>query len=229
MILRFWRSVYMPKLAQIVYTLDLFARKWGDVPLLARTHGQPASPTRMGKELMVFVDRLKAQMELMESVPHCCKFGGATGNLNAHRVAFPDRDWVSITLLMRSMRGERRLKVLVACRCRSRTSSPSRSDCSACSAPPRSSTTTTWRRSSTRRSGSTPSSWTSAATSGATSHSASSSRRPRSVARIAAPLVGRGHWTCAHAPAHSCRMRGTRKLAGLNKLSRACSASSVLR
>jgi adenylosuccinate lyase len=94
MILRFWRSVYMPKLAQIVYTLDLFARKWGDVPLLARTHGQPASPTRMGKELMVFVDRLKAQMEQMESIPHCCKFGGATGNLNAHRVAFPDRDWV---------------------------------------------------------------------------------------------------------------------------------------
>jgi adenylosuccinate lyase len=88
----------MPKLIQIVYTLDLFARKWGDVPLLARTHGQPASPTRMGKELMVFVDRLKAQMEQLESVPHCCKFGGATGNLNAHKVAFPDRDWVSFYL-----------------------------------------------------------------------------------------------------------------------------------
>ena len=85
----------MPKLAQIVYTLDLFARKWAEVPLLARTHGQPASPTRMGKELMVFVDRLKAQMEQLEAIPHSCKFGGATGNLNAHKVAFPDRDWVS--------------------------------------------------------------------------------------------------------------------------------------
>jgi len=110
MILRFWRSVYMPKLVQIVYTLDLFARKWGDIPLLARTHGQPASPTRMGKELMVFVDRLKAQMEQMESVPHCCKFGGATGNLNAHRVAFPDRDWVSFANQLAFSLGLQRLQ-----------------------------------------------------------------------------------------------------------------------
>ena len=86
--MRFWRQVYMPKLAQIITTLDCFARKWAEVPLLARTHGQPASPTRMGKEFMVFVHRLKAQMEMIDAVPHCAKFGGATGNLNAHRVAY---------------------------------------------------------------------------------------------------------------------------------------------
>eukprot|EP00285_Hemiselmis_virescens_P006671 CAMPEP_0173379742 /NCGR_PEP_ID=MMETSP1356-20130122/2565_1 /TAXON_ID=77927 ORGANISM="Hemiselmis virescens, Strain PCC157" /NCGR_SAMPLE_ID=MMETSP1356 /ASSEMBLY_ACC=CAM_ASM_000847 /LENGTH=513 /DNA_ID=CAMNT_0014333133 /DNA_START=23 /DNA_END=1564 /DNA_ORIENTATION=- len=95
MIMRFWRDIYMPKLAHIVTTLDCFARQWAEIPLLARTHGQPASPTRMGKELMVFVHRLRAQMELIDAVPHCAKFGGATGNLNAHRVAYGDRDWIS--------------------------------------------------------------------------------------------------------------------------------------
>jgi adenylosuccinate lyase len=66
----------MPKLAQIITTLDCFARQWADIPLLARTHGQPASPTRMGKEIMVFADRLRAQMEMIDAVPHCSKFGG---------------------------------------------------------------------------------------------------------------------------------------------------------
>jgi len=95
MIQRFIRNVYVPKCAEILATLDTFARQWADIPLLARTHGQPASPTRMGKELMVFVHRVKSQLEALDSVPHCAKFGGATGNLNAHTVAFPDRDWVA--------------------------------------------------------------------------------------------------------------------------------------
>jgi adenylosuccinate lyase len=93
MIQRFFKNVYLPKLAQIITTLDTFARHWGEIPLLARTHGQPASPTRMGKEIMVFVARLKSQVELLDQVPHCAKFGGATGNMNAHKVAYPDRDW----------------------------------------------------------------------------------------------------------------------------------------
>ncbi|EKX44049.1 hypothetical protein GUITHDRAFT_159766 [Guillardia theta CCMP2712] len=95
MILNFYRSVYLPKLAQVLCVLDSYARRWADVPLLARTHGQPASPTRMGKEIMVFVHRIKSQVENLESVPHCSKFGGATGNLNAHKVAYPDRDWIA--------------------------------------------------------------------------------------------------------------------------------------
>jgi adenylosuccinate lyase len=93
MIQRFFKNVYLPKLAQIITTLDTFARHWGEIPLLARTHGQPASPTRMGKEIMVFVARLKSQVELLDQVPHCAKFGGATGNMNAHKVAYSDRDW----------------------------------------------------------------------------------------------------------------------------------------
>lgn len=93
MINRFVRNVYMPKITQILTLLDTFARRWAEIPMLARTHGQPASPTRMGKEIMVYVARIKSQMELLDQVPHCAKFGGATGNLNAHKVAFPDRDW----------------------------------------------------------------------------------------------------------------------------------------
>jgi adenylosuccinate lyase len=93
MINRFVRSVYMPKITQIMTLLDTFARRWAEIPMLARTHGQPASPTRMGKEIMVYVARIKSQMELLDQVPHCAKFGGATGNMNAHKVAFPDRDW----------------------------------------------------------------------------------------------------------------------------------------
>eukprot|EP00960_Hanusia_phi_P070227 767263-Hanusia_phi.AAC.5 len=95
MLLRFLRNVYLPKLAQLLCVLDSFARKWAQVPLLARTHGQPASPTRVGKELMVFVERLKTQMEHLAALPHCAKLGGATGNLNAHKVAYPDRDWIA--------------------------------------------------------------------------------------------------------------------------------------
>jgi adenylosuccinate lyase len=74
--------------------LDL-AKEWQDVPMLARTHGQPASPTRLGKEMQVFAERLKAQMDSLREIPIYGKFGGATGNFNAHHVAFPKIDWVS--------------------------------------------------------------------------------------------------------------------------------------
>ena len=95
MILEFYNNEYLPTVTKILTILDTFARKWKDVPLLARTHGQAASPTRMGKEVYVFVDRLRAQVEMMEKVPFNAKFGGATGNFNAHNVAYPDRDWVA--------------------------------------------------------------------------------------------------------------------------------------
>ncbi|MDP3665535.1 MAG: adenylosuccinate lyase, partial [Sediminibacterium sp.] len=70
------------------------AAQWKNIPLLARTHGQPASPTRLGKELMVFVERLNNQVELFSSIPYAAKFGGATGNFNAHHIAFPKKNWV---------------------------------------------------------------------------------------------------------------------------------------
>ena len=76
--------------------LQLLARDWKEVPMLARTHGQPASPTRLGKEIMVFVERLENQVELFIQVPFTAKFGGATGNFNAHHVAFPQKDWVRL-------------------------------------------------------------------------------------------------------------------------------------
>jgi adenylosuccinate lyase len=69
------------------------ADAWMSVPMLARTHGQPASPTRLGKEVMVFVERLEAQIALLQHIPYSCKFGGATGNFNAHAVAYPKIDW----------------------------------------------------------------------------------------------------------------------------------------
>jgi adenylosuccinate lyase len=74
--------------------LAQLAVEWKNVPLLARTHGQTASPTRLGKEFMVFVERLNNQVELFSSVPYAAKFGGATGNFNAHQVAFPKKKWV---------------------------------------------------------------------------------------------------------------------------------------
>ncbi len=70
------------------------ARTWKDIPMLARTHGQPASPTRLGKEIMVFAERLEHQLQQMQTIPYSCKFGGATGNFNAHVVAFPTIYWV---------------------------------------------------------------------------------------------------------------------------------------
>ncbi len=82
-----------PVLRQVVEKLDGLATAWAGVPMLARTHGQPASPTRLGKELKVFVERLERQLEALAAVPFAAKFGGATGNFNAHHVAYPAVDW----------------------------------------------------------------------------------------------------------------------------------------
>jgi adenylosuccinate lyase len=86
-------QVYLPGLRGLRDRLEAMAGRWADVPMLARTHGQPASPTRLGKELRVFVRRLDVQTEQLRAVPHTAKFGGATGNFNAHYVAYPAIDW----------------------------------------------------------------------------------------------------------------------------------------
>ena len=86
-------QVYMPALDELVDAISTRAREWADVPMLAHTHGQPASPTRLGKGFEVYVSRLKAQIDLLKAVPHSGKFGGATGNFNAHRAAYPSIDW----------------------------------------------------------------------------------------------------------------------------------------
>ncbi len=88
-------EVITPQLLKIVDKLTAMAKKWKNVPMLARTHGQPASPTTLGKEIYVFVDRLKRQIKLLNAVPFSAKFGGATGNFNAHFAAYPEIDWVS--------------------------------------------------------------------------------------------------------------------------------------
>ncbi len=88
-------NLYYPMLQDLVDQLSAMAKEWEDVPLLARTHGQPASPTRLGKEIMVFVDRLNKQLSLVKSIPCPAKFGGATGNFNAHSAAYPEIDWVA--------------------------------------------------------------------------------------------------------------------------------------
>lgn len=85
----------LPILEEVVNKLSAYANEWKDVPMLARTHGQPASPTRLGKEMMVFVVRLQNQISQLKAVPYGAKFGGATGNLNAHHVAYPQIDWLS--------------------------------------------------------------------------------------------------------------------------------------
>jgi adenylosuccinate lyase len=87
---------YLPGLLNLKRQLEVLARDWKDVPMLARTHGQPASPTRLGKEILVFIERLENQVELLIQVPFSAKFGGATGNFNAHYVAFPGKDWVKL-------------------------------------------------------------------------------------------------------------------------------------
>jgi len=86
-------TVYYPMLATLLDTLEQYAKEWSSISMLARTHGQPASPTRLGKEIQVFVSRLKQQIRLLKDVPVSAKFGGATGNYNAHHVAYPDIDW----------------------------------------------------------------------------------------------------------------------------------------
>ena len=84
---------YFPVLKDMLAIINRYAEEWKDIPMLAKTHGQPASPTRLGKEIRVFGYRLERQMALLESVPVSGKFGGATGNFNAHRFAYPDIDW----------------------------------------------------------------------------------------------------------------------------------------
>ena len=88
-------QVYYPMLEELIVKLRNRAEEWADVAMLAKTHGQPASPTRLGKEIMVFVSRLEGQLHLLKSVPLSAKFGGATGNYNAHYVAYPAYDWKS--------------------------------------------------------------------------------------------------------------------------------------
>ena len=90
-----WIDIVEPALEQIVAALTEKAKEWQHVPMLARTHGQPASPTSLGKELYVFVERLIKQKALIKTIPFSAKFGGATGNFNAHYVAYPNIDWIA--------------------------------------------------------------------------------------------------------------------------------------
>ena len=87
------KLVVKPAIEEVIDKLNGMAKEWRDIPMLARTHGQPASPTHLGKEIYVFVERLNDQLKMLNSVPFTAKFGGATGNMNAHKVAYPDIDW----------------------------------------------------------------------------------------------------------------------------------------
>ena len=87
------KDVFIPSVKELIEKLDQQAREWKNVAMLAKTHGQPASPTRLGKEIEVFVSRLSTQLQQLESIPVSAKFGGATGNFNAHHVAYPKIDW----------------------------------------------------------------------------------------------------------------------------------------
>lgn len=88
-------DVYLPEMDALIEELSRLSKEWKDIPMLAKTHGQPASPTRLGKEIMVFVNRLRVQVDTLRSARVPAKFGGATGNFNAHNVAFPSIDWIS--------------------------------------------------------------------------------------------------------------------------------------
>ncbi|GAA4132020.1 adenylosuccinate lyase [Sphingobacterium lactis] len=88
-------AVYLPAIQELVDELKSLSNSWEKVPMLARTHGQPASPTRLGKEIKVFIERIEKQLNLLTQVPYSAKFGGATGNFNAHHVAYPNNDWVA--------------------------------------------------------------------------------------------------------------------------------------
>ena len=86
-------QVYYPQIEELIAQLTTYAEEWANIPMLAKTHGQPASPTRLGKEIMVFVYRLNRQLAVLKACPVTAKFGGATGNYNAHHVAYPEYDW----------------------------------------------------------------------------------------------------------------------------------------
>ncbi|MGN0019665.1 MAG: adenylosuccinate lyase [Sphingobacterium hotanense] len=89
------QQVYTPGINELLGELRLLSAQWNEVSMLARTHGQPASPTRLGKEIKVFIERIERQLDLLAQVPYSAKFGGATGNFNAHHVAYPANDWVA--------------------------------------------------------------------------------------------------------------------------------------
>lgn len=85
---------YLPAITGLVNNLKKLAEQWQNIPMLAHTHGQPASPTRLGKELLVFIERIETQLILFNQIPYSAKFGGATGNFNAHHIAYPQIDWI---------------------------------------------------------------------------------------------------------------------------------------
>ena len=87
--------IYFPLLLELREVLAGLADEWKDIPMLARTHGQPASPTRLGKEIAVFLARIDEQTKYFAQIPYSAKFGGATGNFNAHKAAYPGIDWIS--------------------------------------------------------------------------------------------------------------------------------------
>jgi adenylosuccinate lyase len=89
----FLEKEYTPTLSKLVARLNALAKEWHNIPMLAHTHGQPATPTRLGKEILVFATRLERQLNLLKTIPHSAKFGGATGSLNAHYIAYPSVDW----------------------------------------------------------------------------------------------------------------------------------------
>jgi len=86
-------EAYLPAITELINLLKSYAAEWATLPMLAHTHGQPASPTRLGKEIQVFIERLENQLHLLKQVPYSAKFGGATGNYNAHNIAYPTIDW----------------------------------------------------------------------------------------------------------------------------------------
>jgi adenylosuccinate lyase len=89
--------IYLPAIKAICEKILLVSREWRDIPMLARTHGQPASPTRLGKEIFIFHHRLQTQIELLNAIAYSAKFGGATGNFNAHAIAYPKVDWINFS------------------------------------------------------------------------------------------------------------------------------------
>ena len=90
-------AVYIPELESLISTLDELSKKWAKIPMLARTHGQPASPTRLGKEITVYKVRLEEQLKTLKNIPYAAKFGGASGNFNAHHLAYPKISWKKFT------------------------------------------------------------------------------------------------------------------------------------
>jgi adenylosuccinate lyase len=102
------KNINLPILEDLIRKLKSHAEDWKDIAMLAKTHGQPASPTRLGKELMVFVERLEVQAEQLKQVPFSCKFGGATGNFNAHHIAYPDVNWIDFANQFTSSLGIKR-------------------------------------------------------------------------------------------------------------------------